>query len=69
MTFAIFKLQYRHGCKSTFGKSSKRTPIQSVMTKITIAERAPATCSDREKCMDVSCERQGGKPAEELAET
>lgn len=30
----------------TFGKSSKRTPIQSVMKRITIAERAPATCSD-----------------------
>lgn len=31
---------------STFGKFSKRTPIQSVMKRITIAERAPATCRD-----------------------
>lgn len=34
---------------STFGKSSKRTPIQSVMKRMTIAERAPATCSAKDK--------------------
>lgn len=33
----------------TFGKSSKRKPIQSVIKRITIAERAPATCSDTKK--------------------
>lgn len=61
MTFAIIKLEFRHGCKSTFGKSSKRTPIQSVMIRITIAERAPATCSDTEKNVWMYRVRDQGK--------
>lgn len=52
---------------STFGKSTKRTPIQSVMKRITIAERAPATCSDtKTKVYGRIVWEMRGKPAEDL---
>lgn len=35
-------------CKSTLGRSWKRVPIQSVMKRMTIADRAPAICSEEE---------------------
>lgn len=31
---------------STLGRASNRVPIQSVMKRITIADRAPATCGE-----------------------